>query len=133
VLIRHHGTHPTADWGDAACRRFLGKLAEDGLTLEHWAAFRLADLRGKGLDLEIRETQHQFLTSRLTVLAAGAPPLSVRDLALDGSALMRLAGRQGGPWLGALQRHLLEAVLDDPGLNTVEALAVLAQRQLGSA
>ena len=130
ALIRHHGTHPTAAWGDAACRRFLRRLAEDALELDRWAAFRLADQRGKGLEREAREAEHEAIVARLTALAASAPPLSVQDLALDGAALMRLAGRPGGPWLGKLQRRLLEAVLEEPALNTAAALAELVQRWL---
>ncbi|MDR3683449.1 MAG: HD domain-containing protein [Geothrix sp.] len=128
ALIRHHGTHPTEAWSDAACRRFLGRLAEDGLPLDRWAAFRLADQRGKGLDLEDRLGEHRGLVTRLEALAAAAPPLAVRDLALDGAALMKLTGRRGGPWLGELQRQLLVAVMDDPGLNGPEALAEVARK-----
>ena len=130
ALIRHHGTHPTAAWGDAACRRFLGCLAEDDLSLERWAAFRLADQQGKGLDLEARLAEHEDLLFRLSTLAAAQPPLTVRDLALDGGALMKVAGRPGGPWLGELQRKLLEAVLDRPEANTPKALAELAKQFL---
>ena len=71
--------------------------------------------------------------SRLGALAAAAPPLAVRDLALDGAALMKLAGRLGGPWLGELQRQLLEAVIDDPSLNTAEIIADLAKEWLQKA
>jgi tRNA nucleotidyltransferase/poly(A) polymerase len=131
ALIRHHGAHPTPDWSDAACRRFLRRLAEDGLDLQRWAAFQLADHRGKGLAVEAREGEHGQMLARLEAMAAAAPPLSVKELALDGAALMRLAGRPGGPWLGELQRHLLEAVLEAPELNTVERLAELALQQLG--
>lgn len=130
ALIRHHSTHPTVAWGDAACRRFLRHLQEDGLPLARWGAFRLADSLGKGLDPERRQEEHQALLARLEALAATAPPLSVRDLALDGAALMRLAGRGGGPWLGELQRKLLEAVLDDPEANTPEGLGELVQEFL---
>jgi putative nucleotidyltransferase with HDIG domain len=125
ALIRHHGTHPTEAWGDAACRRFLGRLAEDSLPLQRWAAFRLADQLGKGLDQGLRLGEHQALLARLEAMAASAPPLTVRDLALDGSALMKLSGRPGGPWLGRLQGQLLEAVIEDPGLNTAEGLTDL--------
>lgn len=130
ALVRHHGTHPAGDWSDAACRRFLRRLGEDGLDLARWAAFRLADQRAKGLEVEAREWDHAAIVARLTALAAAAPPLSVRALALDGSALMGLAGRGGGPWLGDLQRDLLEAVIENPSLNTPEALAELAQQKL---
>jgi tRNA nucleotidyltransferase (CCA-adding enzyme) len=68
--------------------------------------------------------------ARLDALAAARPPLAVRDLALDGAALMRLAGRSGGPWLGELQRQLLEAVIEEPELNTAEALAAVAHQRL---
>lgn len=133
ALIRHHGTHPTEAWGDAACRRFLGRLAEDGLPLQRWAAFRLADQLAKGLDQGQRLDEHQALLVRLEAMAASTPPLTVRDLALDGAALMKLSGRPGGPWLGHLQRQLLEAVLEDPGLNTAEGLTdlvlVMLQRE----
>ena len=130
ALVRHHGTHPTETWGDAACRRFLRHLAEDDLPLERWAAFTLADQRGKGLDWETRQAEHGVLMARLDALAAARPPLAVRDLALDGAALMRLAGRSGGPWLGELQRQLLEAVIEEPELNTAEALAAVAHQRL---
>jgi tRNA nucleotidyltransferase/poly(A) polymerase len=131
ALIRHHGTHPSAEWTDAACRRFLRALAEDGLSLGRWGDFRLADQLGKGTDEAAREAEHVFLLSRLQALAAENPPLSVRDLVLDGAALMKLAGRGGGPWLGDLQKRLLEAVLDDPALNTAEQLSKAARAVLG--
>ncbi|HEY3270603.1 MAG TPA: HD domain-containing protein [Geothrix sp.] len=130
ALVRHHGTHPTAEWSDAACRRFLRHLSEDGLDLARWAAFRLADQQAKGLEVEARERDHAAILVRLEAVAAAAPPLMVKALALDGAALMALTGREGGPWLGKLQRDLLEAVIEDPSLNTPEALAELAEQKL---
>lgn len=130
ALVRHHGTHPAPAWGDPACRRFLKRLKEDGLTLDRWAAFRLADQSGKGFGEERCLAEHQAMVKRLTDLAAAAPALDLKALALDGRDLMRLAGRGGGPWLGALQAHLLEQVLDDPGRNQPEALAGLARTWL---
>lgn len=130
ALIRHHGIHPDAAWKDAACRRFLRRLGDDGLSLERWGAFRLADQRGKGFAWESRQVDHQKVMDRLQALADQAPPLSVRDLALDGAALMKLADRKGGPWLGGLQKQLLEAVLEDPSLNEPQKLGTLALRCL---
>lgn len=130
ALVRHHGTHPTEAWGDAACRRLLRRLSEDGLSLERWADFRLADQHAKGFEWEQCQGEHQVLMARLEGLLAAAPPLCVRDLALDGGALMALADRPGGPWLGELQKQLLEAVLDDPGANTVERLNELVEQHL---
>jgi tRNA nucleotidyltransferase/poly(A) polymerase len=127
ALVRHHGTHPGATWTDAACRRFLKSLAEDGLALDRWGAFRLADQSGKGFGVRECLAEHRAILGRLEALAAARPPLAIRDLALGGSALMALAARKGGPWLGQLQVFLLEAALEDPAVNTPEELGGLAQ------
>ena len=127
ALVRHHGTHPGPGWGDAACRRFLRVLQEDDLPLDQWAAFRFADQTGKGFGEAHVRPAHEALLGRLEALAAQRPPLSVQALALDGRALMALAGRPGGRWLGQLQHALLQAVLDDPGQNQPEALGRLTR------
>jgi tRNA nucleotidyltransferase/poly(A) polymerase len=129
-LVAHHGTHPGPDWGDPACRRFLKRLQEDGLPLERWGAFRLADQSGKGFGDETCLLEHLEIMARLEALAKSAPALNVRSLALDGRALMALAGRKAGPWMGELQGYLLERVLDDPGLNEAGQLQALAEAWL---
>jgi len=130
ALVKHHGTYPGSEWGDPACRRFLRHLAEDDLSLEAWGAFRLADMLGKGFGEEPYRSDHAALMARLEALAAAKPPLSAKDLALDGRALMALAGRPGGPWLGALQKRLLEVVIEDPTKNTVGVLSRIAAAEL---
>lgn len=130
ALIRHHGLHPEPEWGDSACRRLLRRLQEDGLGLERWGALRLADQIAKGFGEASCRPTHEAILKRLRILAAQKPPLSSQDLALDGRALMALAGRSGGPWLGDLQRQLLEVVLEDPSLNTEADLRQLALERL---
>lgn len=125
ALVRHHGRVPEPSWSDGACRRFLGRLQEDGLSLADWGAFREADLRGKGVDLRASLDGHRLAMSRLQALVKAHPPLGTRDLALDGRALVALSGRPPGPWVGALQRHLLGAVLDAPEVNTPGGLEPL--------
>jgi tRNA nucleotidyltransferase/poly(A) polymerase len=130
ALVRHHGTHPAEDWGDGACRRFLKKLSDDGLPLSTWGTFRRADQQAKGVEVDTRIVEHQGILARLEALAAATPPLSVKSLALDGRELQQLAGRPGGPWLGELQKQLLEAVLEDPAQNTPERLELLSRKML---
>ncbi|WP_005031401.1 CCA tRNA nucleotidyltransferase [Holophaga foetida] len=122
AFIRHHGIHPSPDWSDGACRRLLRRLEEDRLPLEHWGAFRLGDQRAKGWGDDACLPQHQALMERLHCLAEAVPPLNAKALALDGRALMKLLGRPGGPWLGELQAHLLERLLEEPERNTPEGL-----------
>ncbi len=132
ALVRHHGTFPTDEWSDAACRRFLAKLSEDGLPLKQWGHFRIADQLAKGIDETSNMLKHQIVMTRLGKLAEENPPLSTRALSLDGRALMELAGKRGGPWVGELQNHLLAAVLEDPSLNSSESLGSLAKNWLHS-
>lgn len=49
-------------------------------------------------------------------------PLTAKDLALGGKALMEAMGEGPGPRVGELSRHLLDQVLETPALNTPEAL-----------
>ncbi len=130
ALVKHHGAYPGPEWGDAACRRFLRHLAEDGLPLAEWGAFRLADMLGKGFGDEPYRTDHTAIMARLEAIQAAKPPLSVKDLALDGQALMALADRSGGPWLGTLQKRLLEVVIEDPMKNSVGVLSRIAALML---
>ncbi len=127
ALIRHHGTHPTEEWSDAACRRFLRKLAEDELPLEQWGRFRIADQLAKGFGEEPYRGEHEKVMSRMQRLAEAKPPLNPRALVLDGRALLALAGKRAGAWVGELQKHLLDAVIEDPALNTTKDLEDLVQ------
>jgi len=51
-------------------------------------------------------------------------PISVSQLAIDGSDIMKETGESPGPRLGWVLHALLEKVLDDPSLNTKEALFI---------
>jgi len=126
ALIKHHGVWPEKTWSDSACRRLLRRLADDGLDWRRWASLQLADQLGKGKDLENPPSDNAELIERLERISNEAPPLTVKALAIDGNRLMELAAKPSGPWIGALQRHLLEAVLDDPSLNALETLETLA-------
>jgi tRNA nucleotidyltransferase (CCA-adding enzyme) len=51
-----------------------------------------------------------------------SPPLSIRDLALDGTAVAEALGTGPGPHVGAALRHLLDRVLERPEENEPERL-----------
>ena len=61
-------------------------------------------------------------------MLAEAPPLRVGDLAIGGRDLIRL-GLKPGPRFGELLDALLDRVLDDPSLNTRDALVAEATRR----
>jgi hypothetical protein len=52
------------------------------------------------------------------------------DLAVDGDDLIAELGAEPGPRLGALLDELVEAVVEDPGLNDRPTLLLLAQSRL---
>jgi tRNA nucleotidyltransferase (CCA-adding enzyme) len=51
----------------------------------------------------------------------------VRELAVDGNAVMDRLGIPPGPVVGTVLAQLLEAVLDDPALNERERLLEIAE------
>jgi hypothetical protein len=99
--------------------------------LELQFAVRAADIAGSGLPK--RGPENEQFQERVWQTLAERPPLSVKDLAVSGAdaidalvAAGRLPrGSRGGPAVGILLRAVLEAVLDDPGLDREGQLAIL--------
>jgi tRNA nucleotidyltransferase (CCA-adding enzyme) len=60
--------------------------------------------------------------ARVEALLATNPPLTARQLALDGKGIMTALGTGPSPAIGHATRYLLELVLIDPGQNTPEGL-----------
>lgn len=141
-LILRHCEHPSAGWTDTAYRRLLKRLAEAGVDPGTWGRFRLADQYGKGWALVDKApdgrtgaewwagVQKEWRAVAARLAAARFTGMTAKELALGGHALMALAERKAGPWLGRLQEHLLEAVLEDPGLNRKKDLERLARAWL---
>lgn len=63
-----------------------------------------------------------FLKERFIQLLELNPPLSPRELALNGKDIMRTLGIGPGPRVGQATKFLFEAVLEYPELNTVDGL-----------
>ena len=130
-MIAHHMVHPTDDWGDSAIRRLLRKLP--GEDLDDYLTFKRADVTGKGTDdVNTLLEQVNRIEERLRREQALGHALQRRDLAIDSHDLMTLASRPGGPWLGALQDALLEAVVEDPSFNQRERLESMARTWLAN-
>ena len=82
-----------------------------------------ADLTGKG------RADYERAARRLGELLEQerGQPHSLADLAVDGTDLIEL-GYSEGPELGRALDELLDAVVDDPSLNTREQLLERARR-----
>jgi putative nucleotidyltransferase with HDIG domain len=128
-IVRRHMFQPGK--GDALrARRFLRRngveLAFDLIDHKH------ADLLGKrGSDGEPppQDEIDALLRFRRVVEQERSSPHRLRDLAVDGTDLIGL-GFRPGPQLGRVLDELLDAVVEQPGLNTRAELLARAKERL---
>jgi poly(A) polymerase/tRNA nucleotidyltransferase (CCA-adding enzyme) len=128
-LIRHHMFDYEPAWKASTVRRFIRRIREENL--DDLFALRRADAASRdpesgarGLD-ELQSRIRHELQSRHTI--------RVEDLAIDGRDVIREGAVPAGPEVGAILAELLEAVLEDPGLNERETLLELVRRRRGRA
>jgi len=112
-LVRHHMFAYSGDWSDAAVRRFVRRVGPD--LLADLFALRAADDAASGV-VDPRRGGWAELRRRAAAAVAD-DPLEAAHLALSGDDLVAELGIAPGPEIGRLLAELLEAVLDDPGLN----------------
>jgi tRNA nucleotidyltransferase (CCA-adding enzyme) len=133
LLVELHALEHSLDASDPQLRRLLARLGPENLEVELYALVAVARAR-----LSVRAPELlprlEALDLRLNALAAARPPLNARALALDGAAIMKALGVGPSPVVGEATRFLLERVLDEPALNTTEALhGLLREWRPGSA
>jgi len=123
-LVEHHMFDYKKDWSDAAVRRLVARVGWENMP--RLIQLRMADQRGMGgrssggLLLE--------LLDRIEEAASREEAVSMEDLRVDGTQIMERLGLQPGPKIGVILRFLLEAVIDDPALNSREKLLDMARR-----
>lgn len=122
ALVAQHMFYYTPDWTDGSVRRFVRRVGEQNLA--GLFALREGDIVGRGF-AEDRESETRALRTRIEQVAAEDAALSVKDLALDGRAVMAALGIPPSRRVGTILEALLEKVLDDPSLNTRERLEAL--------
>ncbi len=124
-LVRNHLFHYSAEWTDAAVRRWIRRVGTDRFADLY--VLNAADVRAKGRDFEADLQALAELEAHVArVLAAGAA-LSTRDLVIGGHDLMKELGIKPGPIIGEILDALLEAVLNDPAVNERDALLARAR------
>jgi tRNA nucleotidyltransferase (CCA-adding enzyme) len=125
ALVRHHILCYDGQWSDAAVRRWLKRvtpeLAEDLYLLGR------ADILGKGKDQDADLENLEGLKAHAARVMAEGAAFGLRDLALDGGALMRELGLPPSRQIGDILRELLDAVVENPALNDAPKLLDLAK------
>jgi tRNA nucleotidyltransferase (CCA-adding enzyme) len=121
-LIRHHLIPYQPGWAAAAIRRWVRRVGA-----EHVAPLLQlgrADIAGKGqAAVEIRTDALDELERRIAEMEIRAPIVTnTAALAINGADVMTALGIPPGKRVGEVLRALLEAVTDEPDLNTRERL-----------
>ena len=122
-LVRHHMFTYTSDWTDTAVRRFVRRVGAD--LLPDLFALRAADDTASGVQDPARGGWGELRQRAAAAIAAD--PLEAKQLALSGDDLVAELGIRPGPAIGQLLAALLEAVLEDPTLNSRDRLLALAR------
>jgi tRNA nucleotidyltransferase (CCA-adding enzyme) len=121
-LVREHA-FSLEDVDELFARRFLREHGDE-LAFD-LVAHKEADLRGK----KISETDLDAVARLRSLLdQEQGQPHRLTDLAIDGSDLIAL-GFDEGPVVGQTLESLLDAVVDEPALNTRNQLLDLARAQ----
>jgi putative nucleotidyltransferase with HDIG domain len=123
-LVGQHMFNYTDSWSAGAVRRFVRRVGEENIP----ALFdlRRADSFGMFGVEPPPELLLDFQNRIASVLEAGRA-LSLKDLAVNGRDLME-AGIPGGKKMGVILHSLLEAVLEDPEMNSRKKLLEIAER-----
>jgi tRNA nucleotidyltransferase/poly(A) polymerase len=120
-LVRHHMFAYTPEWTDAAVRRFVRRVGVD--LLSDLFTLRAADDVASGVE----EPPGGWKELRERVASVANDPLEARHLAISGDDLVAELGIPPGPRIGRLLSGLLEAVVEDPALNSRDRLLELAR------
>ena len=115
AVVRHH-SFALDDVDARFARRMLADRGEE--VARDLVQHKQADLRAKNVAPEEHEAAARLL--RL-IEEERAHPYRLGDLAIDGSDLLEL-GLAEGPEIGRVLRELLDAVVDEPTLNTRQQL-----------
>lgn len=130
-LVKNHMFHYESSWSNAAVRRFLMRVGKENT--EDLFDVRLADVFGmhNAPVLATSETVKNLneLSDRIKAIEAEECALSLKDLAVNGTDLIKM-GVKPGKKLGWILNELLESVVDEPEANTRERLLFIAQRLL---
>jgi tRNA nucleotidyltransferase/poly(A) polymerase len=124
-LVRQHMYVAAPGLSDKAIRRFIRRVGPQ--SLDRQFSLREADIVGSGLPK--RDESNARFEERVRAVLSERPPLSVKDLAVDGDDVLQILGAppgaRGDRRVGSLLQAVLERVLDQPELSREEQLAAL--------
>ncbi|MDR1505872.1 MAG: HD domain-containing protein [Treponema sp.] len=121
-LVREHMFHYEENWTDAAVRRFIIRAGTD--LIPELTQLHLADTAGT-TGAESDPAALLPLLDRIEAVLEKGKAISLKDLAVNGRDLIAL-GVAPGKYVGIILNELLDAVIEDPALNSREKLLEIA-------
>lgn len=121
---RHHMFGCSTDDTLRAKRRLVAKVGRSNIFNQ--IRLRVADRLAKGMNVDVSE----WLTfaKQIRLLRHGQKPVyDKKNLAVNGNDIMKHLSIRPGKRVGAILEGLFQAVLDNPELNTGEALLAMAK------
>jgi tRNA nucleotidyltransferase (CCA-adding enzyme) len=117
-------------WKDGAIRRLIINVGgEEGI--DDLLRLRIADAAANPKN-DFNPKELDELSERVANVRASDMALKITDLAISGEDLMKELGLQPGKQLGAILKHLLEKVLDEPIVNKREDLLAMAKEYVST-
>jgi tRNA nucleotidyltransferase (CCA-adding enzyme) len=126
-LLRHAAPERSDDWSDADVRRFAREVGREHVGEVVEFGVLTAEVER---DVPQRAPAAKRLRERLGKLIRPEIALTSKDLAIGGRDLMTELGIAPGKQLGELIEALMNRVLEQPELNTREALLATARSVL---
>ncbi len=120
TLIGHQLGEEAFGWRDARIRGFITEVGAE--LLDDFLALGEAEALCGGWREPGAKEQMERLGARIKNQLGLISAFSVRELALGGNDLTRILGISPGPEVGKMLKELFELVLEEPSLNTREAL-----------
>ncbi|MFP4199954.1 MAG: CCA tRNA nucleotidyltransferase [Clostridia bacterium] len=115
-LIRHHmDLHHYPQMKDSAIRRLINRVGLENIG--DLVKVRIADRAGSGTKEKPLSKGTMHLLNRIDRVLQEDAAFGLKDLAVDGTDVMRVAGLSSGPAVGRILETLLDEVLEDPSLN----------------
>ena len=126
-LVAQHSSLPAGGAASAEIRRWVRLVGPE--YIPDLLRLRFADCRARRPLYPDREEELLVLSRRARQVLRERTPMTASDLAIGGAEL-RALGLPPGPLYGDILRDLLERVMDDPSLNTSEALIRIVQQEI---
>jgi hypothetical protein len=127
-LVRNHMFHYTDEWSDKAVRRFVKKVPLE--ELQDLISLRMADRKGSGKKSAFPKAL-QKLIGHIDEIIAQEKEFKVKDLAIDGHALMKM-GMPASREMGDMLKFLFDEVKSGRTENSAQVLESIVRAKLAA-